>query len=305
MRSGPLTTALLTLMLMACEGAAMRSMRDAEAQRTKEVAQMASDAAAKPMSAAGFEGKVEADASEVGSGSFSVARDPAVLPTMLIRTGQASIELDSLDIGVAQLRQLALRYGGYVANSTYQGGKEQLRSATLEIRVASERFDELVGSLGPIGRVEYVNISAQDVGEEYADIAARVTNGKKLEQRLIDLLATRTGKLQDVLEVERELARVREEIERYEGRMRYLRTRASVSTLSVAIHQPIPVTGGYRGSNVLVQAVERAWRNFVELVAACIASLGVLLPLGATAWVGASLIRRWWRRRGEAVAVAG
>jgi acetolactate synthase regulatory subunit len=224
-------------------------------------------------------------------------RDVSVLPTMLIRTGQASIEIDSLEFAVARLRALAVRLGGYVANSNYQGGQEQLREATLELRVASDRFDELVSGLSPIGKVEFVNITAQDVGEEYADIAARVTNGKRLEQRLIDLLATRTGKLQDVLEVERELARVREEIERYEGRMRYLKTRASVSTLSISIHEPAPITGGYRSTSVLAEAVERAWRNFVELVAGIIASLGVLLPVGLAGATGVAVLRKWWRGR--------
>ena len=80
-------------------------------------------------------------------------------------------------------------------------------------------------------------MSAEDVGEEFVDVAARAANGRKLEQRLIDILGTRTGKLSDVLAVERELARVREDIQRQEGRMRYLRTRASLSTLSVTVHE--------------------------------------------------------------------
>src|SRR5205823_10851551 len=75
----------------------------------------------------------------------------------------------------------------------------------------------------PIGKLESVNVSAEDVGEEYVDVAARMANARRLESRLIDLLAARTGKLKDVLDVEQELARVREEIERYEGRLRYLK----------------------------------------------------------------------------------
>jgi len=69
-----------------------------------------------------------------------------------------------------------------------------------------------------------------------------------------------------------------------------------MSSLSVTVHEPIPVVGN-PGSSVLVRAFERAWRNFVELVAAFIASLGVLVPL---VLAGASLtwgIRRWRRPR--------
>jgi hypothetical protein len=93
--------------------------------------------------------------------------------------------------------------------------------------------------------------------------------------------------------VERELARVREEIERYEGRLRYLRTRAAVSTLSVTVHEPAPLLGEGSGRNPIVQALRQAWRNFVGFIAWFIASLGVLVPVGALlvlVWIG---FRRW------------
>ena len=215
---------------------------------------------------------------------------------MVIRTGSASIRIDSLEPALTTVRGLATRVGGYVANTSIQAGPAQYRQATLEIKVPAARFDDLVAGLEPIGKVEGVTVTAEDVGEEFVDVSARVTNAKRLESRLIDLLATRTGRLQDVLSVERELARVREEIERYEGRLRYLQTRAATSSLSITVHEPIPVVAR-PGSNVLVRAFERAWRNFVELVAALIASLGVLVPVtlagGTVVWG----IRRWRRPR--------
>jgi len=217
--------------------------------------------------------------------------DPTV---MIIRTGTASIRIDSLEPALANVRALAARVGGYVANTDVQAGTAQYRQATLEVKVPAGRFDDLVAGLQPLGKVESVNVTAEDVGEEFVDVGARVENSRRLESRLIDLLATRTGRLQDVLAVERELARVREEIERYEGRLRYLKSRTALSTLTIAIHEPLPVVGD-PGSNVLVQAFERAWRNFVELLAGFIASLGVLVPLvlaGGTAVWGVRRRRR-------------
>jgi hypothetical protein len=224
------------------------------------------------------------------------SRDPAAAdtPAMIIRSGTASLQIDSLEPALVRLRTLAGRVGGYVANTAVQAGPSQYRQATLDVRVPAAHFDDLVTGLDPLGKVEAVNVTAEDVGEEFVDVGARVTNAKRLEGRLIDLLATRTGRLQDVLSVERELARVREEIERYEGRLRYLRTRAATSSLSITVHEPVPVVGN-PGSNVLVRAFERAWRNFVELLAGFIASLGVLVPLvlaGGTAIWG---VRRWRR----------
>lgn len=214
---------------------------------------------------------------------------------MVIRTGQASVQVDSLDLGVARVRQLAARVGGSIANSSLQSGRDQVRSATLEIRVAAPRFDELVAGLAPFGKVETVNVTAEEVGEEFVDLSARAANARRLEARLIELLATRTGKLSDVLTVERELARVREEIERYEGRLRYLQARSAVSTLAVTVHEPFPILAGAPSTNPIAQAFLQAWRNFVSLLAALIASLGVVLPvagLAVLAWLGARKLRR-------------
>jgi hypothetical protein len=199
----------------------------------------------------------------------------------LIRTGSASIEVRELDPAIIKLRQLASQLGGYVANSSISGGRDQVRSAMLEIKIPAARYDQAVSGLGGVGKVESVNTNVEDVGEEYVDIAARVTNAKRLEERFVSLLATRTGRLQDVLAVERELARVREEIERYEGRLRFLRTRAAVSTLSVTVHEPMPILGQSPGENPIASALRQAWRNFVGFIAWLIASLGVLIPAGA------------------------
>src|SRR5690349_22469922 len=206
---------------------------------------------------------------------------------MVIRTGQTSIEVDTLERAVAQVRLLAGRVGGYVANTTMQTGRGQLRAATLEVKIPADRFDDGLGGLAGLGKLESVNVNAEDVGEEFTDVTARMTNSRRLEGRLIELLATRTGKLKDVLDVEQELARVREEIERYEGRLRYLRAHAAMSTLWIYVHEPLSVVG-HAGSSVIGEAIKQDWRNFVGLVAAMIRSLGIVVPVAvlvAVLWV--------------------
>jgi hypothetical protein len=217
-------------------------------------------------------------------------------PNMLIRTATASIEVDSLEIAVAQVKQLAAQFGGYVANSGVETGKKRLRNATLEVKIPVTRFDDALSDLAPIGKVESVNVSAEDVGEEYVDVNARMENARRLERRLIDLLGTRTGKLKDVLAVETELARVREEIERYEGRMRYLKAHTATSTISVTVHEPIPVVGS-AGHSVMGDAFAQSWRNLVVLISLAVQSLGVVLPLGLVALTAWYVTRRW-RLRG-------
>jgi hypothetical protein len=217
-------------------------------------------------------------------------------PTMLIRTGHAFIEVEKVDPAVIKIRQLAVQVGGYITNSSISGGRDQIRQATLELKIPSAQYDQAVGSLSTIGKVETVTSNAQDVGEEFVDVTARVTNARRLEERLISLLANRTGKLDEVLRVERELARVREEIERYEGRLRYLTSRVSMSTLSITVHEPSPILGSNPGENPIAAALRRAWRNFVALLAGVIASLGVVIPLALVGYAGWYGYRRWRRR---------
>jgi hypothetical protein len=248
-----------------------------------------------------------ATATGAGRPAATAVGPAASTGAMIIRTGTAGVEVDSLDTAIQRVRLLAGRVNGFVANTIIQGGRDQLRTASLELKVPSERFDDAIAGLSPIGKVESVNVSAEDVGEEYVDIAARVENAHRLEARIIDLLANRTGKLQDVLSVEHELARVREEIERYEGRMRYLKTRASVSTLTIAVHERAPVIVPVAGDGPILVAFRQAWENFVGVVATFVASLGVLVPLGVlvfVAWLG---VRRFipWRPSGGTPPAAG
>jgi uncharacterized protein DUF4349 len=284
MRIRMVVTGLVQAGLLACgqaaapvesqkDGSAGNGARMAAADEVKARATLGLVAAARPEAAPASPEELPAHVD---------TPDPA--SGMIIRTGNASIEVDSLDPGLGALRQLARRVGGYVANSSIQGGKEQVRTASIEIKVPAERFEDLTAGLEPLGRLEFVNVSAQDVGEEFVDLSARVANGRRLEDRLINLLATRTGKLQDVLTVERELARVREEIERLEGRMRFLKTRAAVSSLTVSMHEPPPIVGQNPGHSVIGEAFLRAWRNFVDVLAGAIASLGYVVPVAVVLW---------------------
>lgn len=293
-------------MVLACSDGS----RDESAQANPQSAALtgsAGDAAASPpmmsRQAAGIGAEKLQDASASAEApatdrttATTVGTAAQIALSMLIRTGAASIEVDKLDPAIIKVRQLATQLGGYVANSSIIGGRDQIRSATLELKIPAARYDQAVSGLAGIGRVESVNTNVEDVGEEYVDVSARVANSKRLEERLVGLLATRTGKLEDVLAVERELARVREEIERYEGRLRYLRTRAAVSTLSVTVHEPAPLLGQNPGENPILAALRQAWRNFVGFVAWFIASLGVLVPTGALVVLGWYLYR-WIRRR--------
>lgn len=279
-------------------GSAGKAEQDMSRQSAQLEGRVAAAPAAPPMAARpGFAGDVSSEmkvdqATQSSIPSQSSLPVDAVAP-MIIRTGSATIQVDSLELAVARLRLLAQQLGGYVGNTSMETGANQVRSASVEVKVPARRWSELLTGLAPIGKREALTESAQDVGEEFVDVTARVANARRLEERLIALLANRTGKLSDALSVERELARVREEIERYEGRLRYLRSQTAVSTMNVNLHEPFPVLGSQPGSNPIADAFRAAWRNFVGFIAGVISLLGILVPLAALAAVIWWFVRRY------------
>ena len=88
--------------------------------------------------------------------------------------------------------------------------------------------------------VERISVNAQDVTAEWVDVEARLANHRRSEARLQALLAENTATLADVLQVERELARVRGEIESYEGRMRVLSDQVGLATLHLDVRVLAP-----------------------------------------------------------------
>lgn len=220
----------------------------------------------------------------------------STIPSMIIRRGDVSIRVDTLEAAIAAVRRLAGSLGGYIGDVSMNAGEYEVRRATLVMRIPTARFDDAMAGMSPLGRVEHSSVSAEDVGEEFVDVQARITTGRRLESRLVELLATRTGKLEEVLQVERELARVRGEIERYEGRARYLSARVATSTIAVTVSERAPVVGSNPGRSVIGEAFVNAWRNFVGLVAKGIESLGVLVPLLLLAWGTVRLVRSRRRR---------
>lgn len=290
MRYSILVPSLAVLLATACgmdRKAAIDELRREQAIKVEAKAEGPSAETARAVAGTLDRSDFAAEA-EGGAGFALPGTSVAALPVdaMLIRTGNASIEVRSLDPAIDQVRALAGRMGGFVANTSIQAGNERLRAASIELRIPNEQFDAAVAGLKGLGKLETVQVSTEDVGEQYTDIAARVTNAHRLEDRLIDVLARRPGKLQDILAVERELARVREEIERYEGRLRYLKSRAATSRLTLSVHEPVPVLE-QTGQSPLVDAVRQAWGRFLGLVTLAIGWSGVVIPVGlitAGAW---------------------
>jgi len=126
--------------------------------------------------------------------------------------------------------ELATKLGGFV-------GRHDDRSVTL--RVPSTHFREAMRELEKLGAVQSRNVEAEDVTEEFHDLDVRLKSLHATRKRLEELLQ-KAANIHDVLEVEEQLARVTEEIDRIEGRIRFLQSHAALSTITVTLAPKTP-----------------------------------------------------------------
>ena len=189
--------------------------------------------------------------SKGAAGSASTPRDANAdgrvsgLPTAdahrkVIRTGRIDLVVKSYDDARAKLDRLLEAAGGYVDSTQVQHHQADVSSATLVLRIPQDAFGQLVPKVKELGEVSAESTNADDVTDQYVDVSARLASAKTLEKRLLEIAADRASGVEALLAVERELARVRGEIESYEGRLRQWNDQIAMSTLTLTVTTKAP-----------------------------------------------------------------
>ncbi len=216
----------------------------------------------------------------------------------LIRNASVTLEVSSTDEATAQIRALVEAAGGYVGSESRSEDAYGVKSASLTCRVPADALDELLEQAQEQGEVEALQITAQDITEQYFDLEIRLATQTKLESRLLVLLDRSSNELKDLLEIERELARVRGQIDQMEGRRRFWDHQVTMATLQLELHEPRPAIAGSKGGmfRTLSNAFREAGDNFVGALAFLISSTGALVPVvsafAALIWLLLRLRRR-------------
>jgi hypothetical protein len=233
-------------------------------------------------------------------GSAPGTRPPVSVPSdrKIVRNGSLELEVASLDKALAGIRAETERVGGYITNESQRRNEYGARQGAITCRLPAGKLDAALGVFQALGRTESVNVQADDITEQYFNLEIRLRNQQQLEERLVKLLDNPGNKVVDLLEVEREVARVRGEIDELEGRRRFWDSQVSFSTLTVELREPRPViSGGGGGVRVtLTRAARQAGENLVGTVAWLIASLGVFVPASLVCWL---CWRGWKALRGR------
>lgn len=196
---------------------------------------------------------------------------PATVERKIIRNAEISLETDDPKKAMQRVASVAEARGGFVVTSESRqqagadGGKAY-EIITVEARVPATQFDAALNDIRAVGsRVTAEKITGQDVTEEFIDLEARLRTQRALESQLLDIMK-QAHQVSDAITVERELTNVRTEIERIEGRRRFLENQSSLSTVKVTLQPPSPLvstTGFFR-------SVRSAFGEGIDIAAAIV-----------------------------------
>lgn len=152
---------------------------------------------------------------------------------------EADLTVVVKDVGEAEKELLALlkELGGYISEATVNRVQGEQLSGQWRVRIPVDKFEEFLDDVSQLGITENRRQTAQDVTEEFVDLEAQIANKKQLEERIISLLEKSTGTIAEVIAVERELGRIRGEIEQMEGRLKYLSNRTDMTSVSISLRE--------------------------------------------------------------------
>jgi len=213
----------------------------------------------------GVAGKLEGDA---GMQEQALPDGP-----LIVRTASLTLVTKEFDKARAAVEEIVRQHHGYAAQLTVNAPGGAGRTLTATLRVPADQLDAALGELKKLGRVEQESQGGEEVTQQYVDLNARLKNARETEERLIDVLRDRTGKVKDILAVEQEIARVRGEIEQMEAESKNLEHQVRYAALQLNVNEEYkaalevaPPSTGTLLRNSLVEGYRGVVDSFVGIL---------------------------------------
>lgn len=202
----------------------------------------------------------------------------------IIYNAYINLVVDQFDGLPGKVQALAKTHGGFVASSNLYGNDGQPRRGEWTLRIPSKAYDKFLAGAQTIGQVRSLNSDSREVTAEYVDLQARLSNLDAQEKRLHDHLNQNTKSLKDILAVEKEIARVRGESERLQGRLNVLKDLTALSTVSLTVDEIKAYTAEATEDPGYATQAARVWGDSVAGVGGFFKGLSLWL-VGATPWL--------------------
>jgi hypothetical protein len=227
----------------------------------------------------------------------------------IIRNANLTMEVSSTTDTQHKISSIAEAHSGFVVTSeARQRENEDPARRTLDIklvvRVPSERFGPALDQIrGLAGTVREEAVSGQDVTEEFIDLEARIRTQTALELQFTEILK-QARRVQDAMEVQRQIADVRTDIEKLEGRKRFLANRSSLSTITVNIEAPRMITVNTSGfGRSLRDSVSMGVDLGSAILLFIVRALIIMVPVTVFLLLPLGLLFRYFVRRAQRIRV--
>jgi major membrane immunogen (membrane-anchored lipoprotein) len=220
----------LCVLLAACSAS---DPTQGESKTSSQVSQAQTEAV-KDSAAANTAGALASNAAQQPAATSGVTSMPAVTPRKMIYEANVQAEVENFDKARSAINALLGRYQGYLLSSS-QYETEQEKGGEMVMRIPQAGFSSFLDELDQLAtRIPVRSIQGQDVTEEYVDLTSRLKARKAVEARLLQFMSE-AKKTEDLLKISADLAKVQEEIEQIQGRMRYLDENVTYSTISLSL----------------------------------------------------------------------
>jgi len=213
---------------------------------------------------------------------------------LIMKRAAVRFQVENVEANTKNIEQLVAKHKGLIARQNMSTAAEEI-SNDIIIRVPSSRFEALLVDLVKESKfLDYKRIGSENVTEEYEDIQTRLKTKKEVRDRYIEILKTKAKTVEDILTAEEHIRVLQEEIEAKEGRLNYLKSRVSMSEISLDIYQKVI----YKEAPSLMEkpyiakvdeAVKNGWSLITSLSLFIVNSWPVLILISLIFWA--------WRRR--------
>lgn len=228
----------------------------------------------------------------------------------IIRNANLTLEVNSTTEAQQKVTSIAESHGGFVVTSESkqrQAAEPERRTLDIKLvlRIPAARFGAALDQIrGLANNLSEENITGQDVTEEFIDLEARIRTQKALELQFLEIMK-QARKVEDALEVQRQIADVRTDIEKLEGRKRFLQDRASLSTITVNLEAPKQIVVNATGFG---RSVREAVSDGVDFGSALLLFLVrfviIMVPLTLFVLLPMGLLFRYFVRRAKRIRLA-
>ncbi len=291
-------TALISLGGCGAQGEPVSSSGSASAKAPAPPAQADAVDNAGVSKAAGKENATGAP----NTATAQLIQSASAVPRKIIYNATVDLVADNFATAQSGLLGLIRKHGGYLAETTIGGTPGTPRQGTWKIRIPENQFEAFMAAVVRLGELQTTHTDSQDVTAEFYDLQARISNKQVEEKRLLVHLQRSTAKLNEILQVEREISRVRGEIEQMQGRLRLLANMTSLTTITVTLREvkgyvaPKPTTFGSqiaRTFHTSFGELRDFGKGLVLLIVAVLPWAFVLMVVGLPLW---RLRRRYYPR---------